>query len=131
VLLALASALPLQGLIMKPAAAFVLLLAIAGAPVTTLVCIGWCAPNAVPVDVSCHHHGSGAGVAVNTDNDACADLLATSPYLKEETQPTGTVMPASAPYAIPVATGEALLVPVHDVASAIPYRAAPLLVLRL
>ena len=116
---------------MKPAAAVVLLLAIAGAPVATLVCIGWCAPGAVPVDVSCHHHRSGAGVAVTTGNDTCAGLLATSPYLKEETQLTGTAMPASAPYAMSFAAGEAQLVPVHDVASAIPHRAAPLLVLRL
>ena len=85
----------------------------------------------MPVDVSCPHHGSGAAVAVTTGNDTCAGLLATSPYLKEETQLTGTAMPASAPYTMSVAAGEALLVPVHDVAFAIPHRAAPLLALRL
>ena len=115
---------------MKPAAAVVLLLAIAGAPVTTLACIGWCAPETVPIDVSCHH-GSGAGLAVTIGNDTCAGLLANNPYLKEEIQATGTVMSASAPYAISFAAGEAQLVPVHDAAFAIPLRSASSLVLRL
>jgi hypothetical protein len=115
-------------LTMKPAAAVLLLLAIAGAPVTTLACIGWCAPDGVPVDVTCRHHGS--GVAVTTGNDTCASLLVSYSYLKEEIQLTGAAMPATAPYMVPLAAGEALLVPVHDIASAIPHHLTSL-VLRL
>jgi len=127
----LASALPLHWLTMKPTAAVVLLLAIAGAPVTTLVCIGWCASGAVPVDVSCHHHGSGAGVIVTTADDTCASLLATSPVLKEEIQLPGTAIHTSVTYAVSLAAGEAPLVSVHDAATATPHRATSSLVLRL
>ena len=116
---------------MKHAAALVLLLATAGTPVTTLACIGWCGPDAAPLNASCHHHGSGAGVIVSTADDTCAGLLATSPYLKEEIQLTGTVMPASAPYVLAGAAGEAQLVSVHEVASVLSHRSASSLVLRL
>lgn len=116
---------------MKHVAATVLLLAIAGAPVTTLLCIGWCAPGGVPGDVSCHHERSGAGLTVTTGNDTCAGLLSTSPYLKEEVQLIATAMLASAPYAISSAAGEAQLVTTPDVVSAIPQRMTSPVVLRL
>jgi len=121
---------PYRG-VTKHAAAFVLLLAIAGAPATTLACIGWCALAGEPVSVSCHNHGSGAGVIVSTADDTCAGLLTTFPYLTEEIQPTGTVMPASAPYILAGAAGEAQLVSAHDAAIAVEHRATSSLVLRL
>jgi len=116
---------------MKHAAAFVLLLAIAGAPATTLACIGWCALDVEPVSASCHHHGSGAGVLVSTADDTCAGLLTTFPYLKEEIRRTDTVMPASAPYILAGAAGEAQLVSAHDAAIAVEHRATSSIVLRL
>jgi hypothetical protein len=116
---------------MKYAAAFVLLLTIAGAPVTTLACVGWCVPDAMPVSASCHHHGSGAGVNINGGDDTCAQLFATAPFLKEDIQPIRAALPASAPYALSGAAGEAPLVSVHDVAFALPHRATSSLVLRL
>lgn len=116
---------------MKYAAAFVLLLTIAGTPVTTLACVGWCVPDAMPVSASCHHHGTGAGASVNDADDTCARLLVTSPFLMEELQLTRTAMPASTPYAFSSAPGEAQLVFVHDVAHALSHRGASSLVLRL
>jgi hypothetical protein len=125
-----ASALPIIDVIMKNAAAFILLLTVGGTPVTTLACVGWCTPDATPV-ASCPHHGSGAGASVMDANDTCARLLTASPFLREETQQTRTALPASAPYALSDARGEALLVSVHDVAGAPSHRAASPLVLRL
>jgi hypothetical protein len=113
----------------KHAAAVVLLLTIAGTPVTTLACVGWCVPRAVPVSVSCHHQGSGTGGKVENANDTCATLLATSPFLPEDTQPIRTA--ASTPYALSRAEGEPPLVSVHNVAPAVPQRAASPLILRL
>ncbi len=116
---------------MKHTAAFVLLLTIAGAPVTTLACVGWCVPDVMPVSASCHHHGSGAGASVKDADDTCARVLATRPFLKEELQLTRTATPTSIPYAFSFAEGAAPLVSVHDVAAAIPQRATSSLVLRL
>ena len=65
-------------MIMKHTAGFVLFPAIADAPVTTLAYVGWCAPDAMAVKASCHHHGSGAGANVTDVADTCARLLATS-----------------------------------------------------
>jgi hypothetical protein len=112
-------------------AAFVLLLTIAGAPVTTLACVGWCVPDAMPVSASCHHHGTGAGASVNDADDTCARLLVTSPFLNEELQLIRTAAPASTPYALSGAEGEAQVVSVHQVAPAVPHRATSSLVLRL
>ena len=116
---------------MKHAGAFILLLTVAGTPVTTLMCVGWCAPDAMPVSASCHHHGSGAGASVTDAANTCAQLLTTSPFLREETQLTRTALPASAPYVLSDARGEALLVSVHDVAGTFSHRATSPLVLRL
>jgi len=116
---------------MKHAAAFILLLTVAGTPVTTLACVGWCAPNALPAGVSCHHHGSGAGASVTDADSTCAGLLATIPFLTEDARLTRTAIPASTPYALSDATEEAQLAVGHDAASAGPPRAASSLVLRL
>ena len=70
-------------------------------------------------------------MAVTTGNDTCAGLLANNPYLKEEVQVTGTVMPASAPYTFFVAAGEAQLVSEHDGTPILRRRAVSSLVLRL
>lgn len=116
---------------MKHAAAFALLLTIAGTPATTLACVGWCAPDAMPVSVSCHDHGAGAGGHVKNADDTCATLLAPSPFLLEETQLTRTAAPAGNPYTLSGAEGEAQRVSVHDVAPAAPHRATSSPVLRL
>jgi len=70
-------------------------------------------------------------VIVSTADDTCAGLLATFPYLKEEIQPTGTVMPASGAYIVGGAVVEAQLVSAHDAAIAVEHRATSSLVLRL
>jgi hypothetical protein len=116
---------------MKHPAAFVLLLTIAGPSVTTLACVEWCVPDAMPMSASCHHHGTGAGASVNNADDTCARLLVTSPFLKEELQLTRTATPASTPYALSGAEGGPQLVSVHDVEPAVQNRSTRPLVLRL
>jgi hypothetical protein len=121
-----------QNVTMNYTAAVVLLLTIAGAPVTTLACVGWCVPDAMPVSASCHHHGTGAGASVMDADDTCARLLAATPFVKEELQLTRTATTASIPYALSSAVqGAAQLVSVHDVAPAVLHRSTSSLVLRL
>ena len=116
---------------MKHVGAVALLLTIAGAPVTTLACVGWCVPDAMPVSTSCHHHLSSAGASIKDVDDTCARLLVASPFLREDPQPIRTAMPAGTPYALLGVPGETPLVSEHDVALLLPHRATSSLVLRL
>jgi hypothetical protein len=115
---------------MKYAAAAALLLTIAGAPVTTLACVGWCVPDAMPVSTSCHHQRSSAGASIKDLDDTCARLLVALPFLREDPQPIRPAMQASSPYALSGAAG-AQLVSEHDVALLPPHRSTSSLVLRL
>lgn len=119
---------------LKPAAALVLLVTIAGTPVTTLACIGRCVPDAVPASAACHH-AMNASVAVGAKDadDSCVRLFASSPFVKEESQLTAlAALTASAPPApLVAAPGEALLASVRDVVIAVPHRSISSLVLRL
>jgi hypothetical protein len=116
---------------MKHIAAVVLLLAMASAPITTLTCVGWCVSDAVPVKASCHHHGSGAGANVTGAEDACARLLATSPYVREEPQLLGPTTSSGIADAGSVARGQALLMSGYEPARVLPRHAASSLILRL
>ena len=116
---------------MKHTAAFTLLLVMASAPITTLACVGWCVSDAVPVNASCHHHGSGAGANVTDVEDACARLLATSPYVREEPQLLGAMTFTDIAGAGSVARPEALPMSRYKTTQVLPRHAASLLVLRL
>lgn len=118
----------------KHAAAFVILVTMAGTPVTVLACIGWCAPDAIPASAACHHNMEAAAAACIKDaDDSCARLLATAPFVREELQLTAHAgAPASAPQAsFVIAPGEAQLASVRDIVSAAPHRSISSLVLRL
>jgi hypothetical protein len=118
----------------KHAVAVVILLAIAGTPATTLLCVGACAPDGAPASAACHHQMEAAtAVGVKDADDTCARLLATSPFVKEDIQlATRAAMPASAPYvSVHSAPGEAQLAPLRDVASAVLHRPVSAVVLRL
>lgn len=115
---------------MKHVSAFVLVATIAGTPVNTLACVGWCVPDAMPVSASCHDHQSGAGASLHEAASTCADLFIASPFLTEDVQLTRAAMPASAPHGL-YAPGEAQLVSVRDVAPPMPPRSTSPLALRL
>jgi hypothetical protein len=118
----------------KHAAVLVILVTIAGAPVSTLACVAWCAPGGRPASATCHHHmDATATVGANNAADTCARLFAESPYVKEEIQLTArAATPASAPPASSIiAAGEAQPACVRDVVAAVRHRSTPALVLRL
>ena len=104
----------------KHAAAFVILLTIAGTSATTLACVVWCAPNGAPASACDHQVGA-------------ARLLATSPFVKEEIQlATRAALAASAPYvSVRHALGETQLASVRDTAFALQHGPIFALVLRL
>ena len=119
---------------LKHAAAVVLVATIAGAPLTTLACVGSCVPDVVPASAACHH-AMNASVAVGAKDadDSCARLFASAPFVKEESQLTaGAALTASVPPALLVdAPGEAELAAVGEVVIAVRHRPTSPLVLRL
>ena len=125
---------PITRVTFKHAAVLVILVTIAGAPMSTLACVAWCAPGGLPASATCHHHiDATATVGGNNAADTCARLFAVSPFVKEELQLTDrAAMPASArPASSVVAAGEAQLAFVRDVVAAVPHRSTSALVLRL
>jgi hypothetical protein len=119
----------------KHAAVLVILVTVAGTPVSTLVCVRGCYPNAVPASGACHHEMEAASaVGVKDADDTCARLLAVSPFVKEEIQLNArAAVPASAPHVsvhgAPAA--EAHLASVRDVVFTGQHRSISALVLRL
>jgi len=122
---------PASGVTIKRAAAVLLLVTMAAAPVTSAACVGWCFPAETATTTACHH-GS-ATLAIKGGQENCDNVLAVSPFLKEEVQlVTHAVLPAntplsafmSAPEGAPLAYG-------RDVDTASSRRATSPLVLRL
>jgi len=116
---------------MKHAVAAILFVTMAAAPVTSAACVGWCFPAETATTTACHH-GS-ATLAIKGGQENCDNVLAVSPFLKEEVQlVTHAVLPAntplsafmSAPEGAPLAYG-------RDVDTASSRRATSPLVLRL
>jgi hypothetical protein len=95
---------------MKHAAALIILVIVAGSPVSGVACVGLCAPDGT-----------------------CPRVFATSPFVKEEIQVTARAsVPASSPYvSVRRALGEAQLASVRDTACAVQHRPISALVLRL
>ena len=122
------------GVTMKHAAAFVILLTIAGTPVTALACVSSCLPDAVPADAACHHQmQTSAAVGVKDAEDACAQLFGVSPFVKEELRLTAraAVTACAPPAPFTVAPEEARLASARDGVSPVPPRSTSSLVLRL
>jgi hypothetical protein len=115
----------------KHAAAVLLLVTIAAAPVTSVVCIGWCFPAEAPTTTACHHASAILGIKDADEN--CDRVLAISPFIKEEIQLiVQAVLPASPPPGFLVsAPGEALLALGRDVDASVAHRSTFALVLRL
>jgi hypothetical protein len=116
---------------MKHVVAALLLVTMAGAPVTTVACVGWCFPTEAQASTACHHAFAMLGIKSADQN--CDRVLAISPFGKEETQLiVQAVLPASAPPGFLMsAPGEARLAFGHDVDAAVVYRSTSPLVLRL
>ncbi|HEU5256326.1 MAG TPA: hypothetical protein VFU28_10060 [Vicinamibacterales bacterium] len=116
----------------KRAAAVLLLVTLAAAPVTSVVCIGWCFPAGAPTTTACHH-ASATTLGIKDADENCDRVLASSPFVKEETQQIAqAVLPANTPLsAFMSAVGAALLAYGHDVDPASSRRATSPLVLRL
>ena len=116
---------------MKHAAAVLLLVAMAAAPVTSVVCIGWCFPAEAATTTACHH--ASATLAIKGADKNCDSVLAVSPFIKEDTQQiVQAVLPANTPLsAFLSAAGVALLAYGRDVDTASSRRATSPLVLRL
>jgi hypothetical protein len=115
----------------KHAAAVLLLATMAATPVTSIACVGWCFPAEGPTSTACHHAHAMPGIKAAEEN--CDSVLAISPFIKEEIQPTvQAAVPATTPLSVLVsAAGEALLASGHDVDTALPRRPTSPLVLRL
>ena len=116
---------------MKYAVAAVLFVTMAAAPVTSIVCVGWCFPAETPTSTACHH--ASTMLAVKGADENCDTVLAVSPFIKEEIQLiTQAVLPASTPLnAFVSAAGEALLASGRDVDTAPTRGSTAPLVLRL
>jgi hypothetical protein len=115
----------------KHAAAVLLFVTMAAAPVTSIACVGWCFPAEIPTSTACHHASAMFGIRGADEN--CDSVLALSPFIKEEIQLiTQAVLPASTPLSpFLSAAGEALLASGRDVDGALARRATSPLVLRL
>lgn len=123
---------PTSGVTIKRAAAVVVLVTMAAAPVTSVVCIGWCFPAEALTTTSCHH-ASATTLGIKDADENCDRVLAISPFVKEETQQIAqAVLPANTPLsAFMSAVGVALLAYGRDVDTASSRRATSPLVLRL
>jgi hypothetical protein len=115
----------------KHAAAVFLLVTMAAAPVTSVVCVGWCFPAEAQATTACHHALATLGIK-SADQD-CNNVLAISPFVKEETQLiVQAVLPASAlPGFLVSAAGEALLASGREVGGVMVHHSTSALVLRL
>ena len=114
----------------KHAAAVLLFVTMAAAPVTGVLCVGWCFPAEAPTSTACHHASATLGIKSAEEN--CDGVLAISPFLKEERQVNQAVLPASTPLSLVVsAAGAALLASGRDVDAELAHRTTSPLVLRL
>lgn len=114
--------------------ALAVVLALAGSPVATLTCVGWCVPEGAHTSTTCHDQVGTSGAAdLSQADDTCAQLFAGSPFLAEETRLTAPATPSvSQPPASSIsAPGEAQLTPERDVRSAAIRRPISPIVLRL
>ena len=67
--------------------ALLLLLTLTGSPIASLSCISWCASPHSTHDAICHEApAQAADLTISESDNACARLLSTSPFLKEEGQ---------------------------------------------
>ena len=123
---------PASGVTIKRAAAVLLLVTMAAAPVTSVLCIGWCFPAEAPTNTACHH-ASATTLGIKDADENCDRVLAISPFVKEETQQIiQAVLPANTTLsAFMSAVGVALLAYGRDVDPAAARRATSPLVLRL
>ena len=109
-------------------------LTLAGSPVATLTCVGWCVLDSAHANAACHDEmGTSGATGLRQADDTCARLLAVSPFLVEKTELTAPAMatvsePLGSSISVP---GEAQLTLGRDVCAALPHRSTSALVLRL
>jgi hypothetical protein len=92
----------------KHTATVLLLMTMAAAPVTGIACVGWCFGAETPTSTVCHH--ATAMLAIGSADENCDNVLAVSPFIREETRQVQAVLPASTPpWFLTSAAGEAPL----------------------